>query len=94
MIIDYHLLKGFHRTIHEFLFRHLALGEEDARERCAVYLEEEPEVVNRRLTLSSMLNRMEIARVELLKVSCSLPVFVLDCRLRAIHRPLRLQPRT
>ena len=69
MIIDYHLLKGFNRTIHEFLFKSLALGGEDARERCTAYLEEEPEIVNRRLSLSSMLNRMEIARIELLKVS-------------------------
>lgn len=69
MIIDYHLLKGFNRTIHEFLFKSLALGGEDARERCTAYLEEEPEIVNKRLSLSSMLNRMEIARIELLKVS-------------------------
>jgi Dynamin GTPase effector domain len=70
MIIDYHLLKGFNRTVHDFLFKQLALGEEGARERCATYLEEEPEVVTRRTTLSSMLNRMETARVELQKVSC------------------------
>lgn len=68
MVIDYHLLKGFNRTIHDFLFKSLALGAEDARERCATYLEEAPEVVNRRTTLSSMLNRMEIAKVELVKV--------------------------
>jgi len=93
MIIDYHLLKGFNRTIHEFLFSSLALGAEDARERCTKYLEEETEVVNRRLTLSSMLNRMEIARVELLKVSCGYLFFV-DWKLRAVHRPLRLQPQS
>jgi len=92
MIIDYHLLKGFNRTVHEFLFKRLALGEEDARERCTTYLEEEPEIVNRRLTLSSTLDRMEIARLELLRVSRSY-VFVVDCRLTAAHRPSRLQPR-
>lgn len=71
MIIDYHLLKGFNRTIHDFLFKALALGAVDARERCARYLEEEPEIVNRRTALSSMLARMEVARIELVKVICS-----------------------
>jgi len=93
MIIDYHLLKGFNRTIHDFLFKSLALGGEDARERCTTYLEEDPEIVNQRTTLSSMLNRMEIARVELLKVSCYY-FFVTACELRAVHRPLRLQPQS
>ena len=72
MIVDYHLLKEFNRTVHETLFKHLGLGEEGAREKCAAFLEEEPEVVNRRAALSGMLGRMEYARVELLKVSCSL----------------------
>jgi len=71
MIVDYHLLKGFNRTIHDFLFKHLALGEEDARDVCAMYLEEEPDVVSRRTTLMSMLNRMETARVELQKALAS-----------------------
>ena len=93
MIIDYHLLKGFNRTIHDFLFKSLALGGEDARERCATYLEEDPEIVNQRTTLSSMLNRMEIARVELLKVNCYY-FFVTAYELRAVHRPLRLQPQS
>ena len=92
MIIDYYLLKGFNRTIHEFLFQRLALGEEDARERCTTHLQEDPEIVNRRLTLSSMLDRMEIARLELLKVSRSY-VIVVDCGLTAVHRPSHLQPR-
>jgi len=93
MIIDYHLLKGFNRTIHDFLFKSLALGGEDACERCTMYLEEDPEVVNQRTTLSSMLNRMEIARVELLKVSCYY-FFVTACELRAVHRHLHLHPQS
>jgi hypothetical protein len=90
MIIDYHLFKGFNRTIHDFLFKSLALGAEDARERCARYLEEEPEVVNRRTMLSSMLNRMEIARIELVKVIRSY-IFRYR-RLRTVHRPSHLLP--
>ena len=78
MIIDYHLLKDFNRTIHDFLFKHLALGDEDAREICTTYLEEDPEVVTRRVTLSGLLDRMETARIELQKVSCSY-LFTVDC---------------
>jgi hypothetical protein len=80
MIIDYHLLKGFNRTIHDFLFKCLELGEHDARERCARFLEEDASIVNRRKTLSIMLQRMEIARVELLKVGCL--YFCVDRRLK------------
>jgi len=68
MIIDFEMLKRFNRTLEETLFKELAMGAEDARVRCKEFLDEAPEVVNRRNGLSGKLLRLEAARFELQKV--------------------------
>ena len=68
MIIDFEMLKRFNRTLDEVLFKELAMGAEDARIRCKAFLDEPPEVINRRNGLSGKLARLEAARLELQKV--------------------------
>jgi hypothetical protein len=68
MIIDFEMLKRFNRTIDEVLFKELAMGAEDARIRCKEFLDEAPEIINRRNGLSGKLVRLESARLELQKV--------------------------
>jgi hypothetical protein len=65
MIIDYELFKGFERTLGEALIVGLALGEDRLKERCAAFLVENPEVVERRQTLSRDYERFEKALEEL-----------------------------
>ena len=68
MIIDFEMLKRFNRTLEETLFKELAMGAEDARARCQEFLDEAPEIINRRNGLSGKLMRLEAARFELQKV--------------------------
>lgn len=66
MIIDYHLLKGFDRSIEAALFDGLSLGEgETMRERCQGYLQEDPMIVQRRMLLQQDLERFEAALIDL-----------------------------
>jgi hypothetical protein len=65
MIIDYELFKGFERTLGDALIVGLALGEDRLKERCAAFLVENPEVVERRQTLSRDYERFEKALEEL-----------------------------
>ena len=78
MIIDFEMLKRFNRTIDEILFKELALGSENAHARCRAFLDEAPEVINRRNDLSGKLVRLEAARLEVQKVgkSCLYGVFL------------------
>ena len=68
MIIDFEMLKGFNRTINEILFKELALGADNARMRCKEFLDEAPEVINRRNDLTGKLMKLEAARLEVQKV--------------------------
>jgi hypothetical protein len=68
MIIDFEMLKRFNRTIEEILFKELALGADNARMQCKAFLDEAPEVINRRNDLSGKLMRLDAARLELQKV--------------------------
>src|SRR5258706_11712912 len=68
MIIDFEMLKRFNRTIDDILFKELALGADNAHIRCKVFLDEAPEVINRRNDLSGKLVKLEAARLELQKV--------------------------
>jgi hypothetical protein len=65
MIIDYELFKGFERALGEALIVGLALGEDRLKERCAAFLVENPELVERRQTLSRDYERFERALEEL-----------------------------
>ena len=77
MIIDFEMLKGFNRTINEILFKELALGADNAQIRCKAFLDEAPEVVNRRNDLTGKLMKLEAARLEVQKV----------CKSRLLPRP-------
>ena len=68
MIIDFEMLKRFNRTSDEILFKELALGTENAHARCKAFLDEAPEVINRRNDLFGKLVRLEAARLEVQKV--------------------------
>ena len=68
MIIDFEMLKRFNRTINEILFKELALGADNARIQCKAFLDEAPEVVNRRNDLTGILIKLEAARLEVQKV--------------------------
>ena len=72
MIIDFEMLKRFNRTIDDILFKELALGTENAHARCKAFLDEAPEVINRRNDLSGKLVKLEAARLEVQKVGDSL----------------------
>jgi hypothetical protein len=61
MILDFQLLKGFDRTLDDALFKGLSLGEDEIRERCAGYLQEDPLVERRRKSLLQDLERYESA---------------------------------
>lgn len=61
MIIDYELLKGFERTLDDALFKGIALGEDQMRQRCAAFLKEDPAIVRRRDSLYQDLERFEAA---------------------------------
>ncbi|EJD08286.1 uncharacterized protein FOMMEDRAFT_16703 [Fomitiporia mediterranea MF3/22] len=63
LAVDYELLRTFAREIHRVLSAMLHRG--DARERCAVYMQESMVVRKRRLELRSRLERLEAARQEL-----------------------------
>ncbi|PVF98611.1 hypothetical protein CPB86DRAFT_784651 [Serendipita vermifera] len=65
MIIDYELFKGFERTINNAFVKGLELGESQLRERCAAYLEQDPEIVERRETLKRDYTRFESALEDL-----------------------------
>src|SRR5258706_9127542 len=68
MIIDFEMLKRFNRTIDDILFKELALGAENAHIQCKAFLDEAPEVINRRNDLSGKLVKLEAARLEVQKV--------------------------
>ena len=68
MIIDFEMLKRFNRTIDEILFKELALGAENAHLICKAFLDEAPEVINRRNDLAGKVVKLEIARLEVQKV--------------------------
>lgn len=61
MIIDFQLLKGFDRTLDDALFKGMALGEDNIRQRCAAFLKEDPAVVRHREALQQDLERFEAA---------------------------------
>lgn len=68
MAIDFVILNGFKRTIRDVMFAELRLGEVQAKELCAEYLTEDPDVKSKRDTLSSKSKRLEKARIALQKV--------------------------
>ena len=68
MIIDFEMLKRFNRTINEILFKELALGADNARIRCKAFLDEAPDIINRRDDLTGKLIKLEAARLEVQKV--------------------------
>lgn len=57
LIIDYRLFKGFERTLNDALFTGLSLGGDGVRERCTAFLQEDPEIMQRRGSLSQDLER-------------------------------------
>ncbi|CAG8726015.1 12894_t:CDS:2, partial [Acaulospora colombiana] len=65
MIIDYELFKGFERTMNNAFVKGLELGESQLRERFAAYLEQDPELVERRETLKRDYSRFESALEDL-----------------------------
>jgi Dynamin GTPase effector domain len=65
MIIDFELLKGFERTLDDALFKGMALGEDQVRQRCAAFLKEDPAIVRRRKSLHQDLERFEAALADL-----------------------------
>jgi len=65
MIIDFELLKGFERTLDDALFKGMGLGEDQLRQRCSTFLEEDPDIVRRRESLQQDLERFESALADL-----------------------------
>ncbi|KIM19796.1 hypothetical protein M408DRAFT_334259 [Serendipita vermifera MAFF 305830] len=65
MIIDFELLKGFDRTLDDALFKGMALGEDQLRQRCEAFLKEDPAIVRRRELLHRDLERFESALYDL-----------------------------
>ena len=65
MIIDFELLKGFERTLDDALFKGMTLGEDQARQRCAAFLKEDPAIIRRRESLHQDLERFEAALADL-----------------------------
>jgi hypothetical protein len=65
MIIDFELLKGFERTLDDALFKGMALGEDQARQRCTAFLKEDPAIIRRRESLHQDLERFEAALADL-----------------------------
>jgi hypothetical protein len=74
MILDFQLLKGFNKTLDDALFVGLSLGEDEVRERCANYLDEDPLVEQRRTSFIQDLGRYEAALNDLQ----SIPGITLD----------------
>ena len=65
MIVDYELLKGFNRTLTNALFQGLQVAGKDAHERASRYLQENPNVIQRRDTLRQDLEKFEAALADL-----------------------------
>ena len=60
MIVDYELLKGFNRTLTNALFQGLQVTGKDAQERARGYLQENPNIIQRRETLRHDLEKFEV----------------------------------
>jgi len=69
MIIDFELFKGFERTLDDALFKGMALGEDQNRQRCAAFLKEDPAIIRRRESLHQDLERFEAALADLQNIS-------------------------
>jgi hypothetical protein len=69
MIIDYQMFKGFEKTLNEAFVKGLGLGELGLTERFAGFLEQDPEVVERRETLKRDYDRFESALEDLQNLS-------------------------
>jgi hypothetical protein len=65
MIVDYELLKGFDRTLANALFQGLQVAGEDAQQRASGYLQENPNIIQRRETLRRDLEKFEAALADL-----------------------------
>jgi hypothetical protein len=61
MIIDYELLKGFDRTLTNALFQGLQVTGNDAHDRASGYLQENPNIIQRRERLRQDLEKFEAA---------------------------------
>jgi hypothetical protein len=65
MIVDYELLKGLDRTLTNALFQGLQVAGQDAHERASRYLQENPNVIQRRDTLEQDLEKFKAALADL-----------------------------
>lgn len=65
MIIDRNLLRGFDKTLNHALIKGLELGQDGSSERCAAFLQEDPDLEHEREFLSRNLERFEGARAKL-----------------------------
>ncbi|KAL5504501.1 hypothetical protein ACEPAH_7162 [Sanghuangporus vaninii] len=63
LAVDYELIRAFANDISKALYESLNKG--DARERCAIYMQEVPKIKKRREELRSRLERLEAAKQEL-----------------------------
>lgn len=64
-LIDLKLVKAIPKDIQEFLISKLGIGAEDAADRCAKYLAEDPSMVARRDELLARKRRLEDVKLAL-----------------------------
>lgn len=55
--------------MHAFVIQKLELDQPDGKEKCAGYLQQDPEVKKRREEMNGIVERMRMAQVELFKLS-------------------------